>query len=73
MLETTHPRTASRENEQTQDFEIEIGRDSVMTVRISCGAQTSINPDVLPRHRRGISQRWKADSGMRLSPEGPNV
>jgi len=48
MLKTVQPAPTRPAKTDGSDLEFEIGRDSVMTVRISCGARGTVTADVLP-------------------------
>ena len=57
MLKTVEPAPARPARTDDRELEFEIGRDSVMTVRISCGARGTVTADVLPERSDEPSKR----------------
>lgn len=73
MLKTAEPAPARPAKTEDRELEFEIGRDSIMTVRISCGARGTVTADVLPERSNEPLKRQEGDSAMGPGPEGANA
>ena len=73
MAETVRPGTTSFEKSEKDDIEIEIGQNSIMTIRISCGPRTTVTPEVIPQHWEELLYEESEDPDSIPDQGGANV
>jgi hypothetical protein len=73
MVQTAREESAWTWKADDGNLEFDIGHDSVMTVRIICGARATVTPEALSQRAISLVREWKLDPDRQPSREGIDV
>ena len=73
MVQTAREEFAWTWKANNGSLEFDVGHDSVMSVRITCGARATVTPEALSQRAISLVREWKPDPDRQQWREGTDV